>query len=378
VKNLKSDRIPIYGPLIEDDDIAATEEALRRGWLGMGKDVSAFEAAVGAAVGVPGSRVVAVSTGFAALHVALLVADIGPGDEVVVPSVAHLSDVQAILAVGAEPVFCDSYDETMCIDVARVEELLGPRTKAIVALDYGPFLYEHDAIDALARANGLRVVHDAAHSFGSAVDGRPVGSYSDLCMFSFDPVKSLTAIDAGLLVCGTEDEARKAREVRLLGSDQPPAVMYQNARTWDYDAVRIGYRYHLSNIHAAMGCSQVAKLGRIKANRSAACQRYAENLKGVDAVYAPYDDFSELCPFMYFIRVPDDRDGMRASLGEQGIDTGLHWRPAHQHTFFKDFRRGPLPVSEAAGHQLVSLPLHSDMPLDIVDRVTDAIIEYFN
>jgi dTDP-4-amino-4,6-dideoxygalactose transaminase len=373
-----NDRIPIYGPLIEDDDIAAAEQALRRGWLGMGQDVRCFEAAVGAVIDVPGSRVVAVSTGFAALHVCLIVAGVQPGDEVIVPAVSHLSDVQAVLAVGAEPVFCDVYDDSMTVDVARVEELIGPRTRAVIALDYGPFLYEHDALEALARNYGLRVVHDAAHSFGSCLDGRPVGSYSDLCMFSFDPVKSLTAVDAGLVVCRTEAEATIAREVRLLGSDQPPAVMYQNARTWDYDAVRLGYRYHLSNIHAALGCSQIAKLDRIKTSRSAACQRYAENLKGVDAVYAPYQDFSELCPFMYFIRVADDRDGLRNALSDQGIDTGLHWRPAHQHTYFKGFRRGPLPVSDRAGAELVSLPMHSQMRLDVVDRVTDAIIEHFN
>ena len=200
----------------------------------------------------------------------------------------------------------------------------------------------------------------------------------NICMFSFDPVKSLTAIDAGLLVVRTEDEKRIARELRLLGSDQPAEVMYKNARTWDYDAVRVGYRYHLSNIHAALGTTQVAKLDRIRAVRQRACRRYAENLKGLDAVTAPQGEFDDVCPFLYYVRVPgDQRDQLRDSLLDQGIQTGLHWRPAHLHSYFRQFRSGPLPVTELAGAELVSLPLHSDMCDTTVDRVCEAISAFF-
>ena len=368
--------IPVYGPLLEEDDIEATADALRRGWLGMGADVSRFEAAVETAVGATDRRAVALATGGAALHVAAIIAGIGPGDEVILPSMCHLSNVQAVLATGAHPVLCDVDDDTMCIDPQRVAELVGPRTRAIMALDYGCYLADHDALAAIAAAHGLRIIHDAAHSLGSSSLGRPVGTFTDICMFSLDPVKCLTAIDAGVLMLAEEDEQRLAREIRILGSDQPATVMYKNARTWDYDAVRIGYRYHLSNVHGSLGVSQLAKLPRIRANRQSACVRYAERLKGYDAIRAPFGSFDDVTPFLYFVRVPAElRDHVRGSLKEQGIDTGLHWRPAHRHTYFQQFRQGPLPVCDAAGDELISLPLHSSpMSDDTIDRVCDAIV----
>ncbi len=370
--------IPVYGPLLEEDDIAETTAALRRGWLGMGTDVSRFEAAVASTVGATDRRAVALATGGAALHVAAMIAGLRDGDEVILPSMCHLSNVQAVLAVGAVPVFCDVDDDTMCIDPARVDELIGPRTRAIMALDYGCYLCDHDALSQIAQEHGLRVIHDAAHSFGSSSNGRAIGTFTDLCMFSFDPVKCLTAIDAGVLMLAEPDEERLAREIRILGSDQPAAVMYKNARTWDYDGVRIGYRYHLSNIHASLGATQIAKLPRIRANRQSACIRYAERLKGYDALRAPSGPFDDVTPFLYFLRVPAElRDNLRAHLKEQGIDTGLHWRPAHRHTYFQQFRHGPLPVSDAAGDDIMSLPLHSSPMSDAtIDRVCDAIVAF--
>jgi dTDP-4-amino-4,6-dideoxygalactose transaminase len=222
-------------------------------------------------------------------------------------------------------------------------------------------------------------VHDAAHSFGSSVRGKPVGTESDLCIFSFDPVKVLTAIDAGILVVRTEHELRAARELRLLGSDQPSGVMYLNSRTWDYDAVRVGFRYHLSNIHGCLGANQITKLDRVRTNRQASCRRYVDRLKGIDTVNLVSTEFDDLCPFLFAIRVPGGtRDGLRASLTEQGIDTGIHWRPAHEHTHFRGFRQGSVAVSSAAGQELVSLPLHSaPMPEATIDRVCDAILKFY-
>ena len=154
--------------------------------------------------------------------------------------------------------------------------------------------------------------------------------------------------------------------------------MYKNARTWDYDAVRVGYRYHLSNIHGALGASQVAKLDRIRANRQRACEAYSDRLKSNDLVRLPAAGFDDVCPFLYAVRVPSEqRDPLRAHLAEAGIDTGVHWRPAHQHTFFREFRRGPLPVSQAAAQELISFPLHSaPMPDAMIDRICDVVTSF--
>src|SRR5881398_1708403 len=165
------DLIPLYKALVERDELDAVAEAMRSGKLGMGAYVGAFEQAVLELVGEGDRYAAALSTGHAALHLSLVIAGIGPGDEVIVPSLSHLADVQAVAAVGAEPVFCDIDDRTLSIDVERAAELVTPRTKALVALDYGCHLCDHDAIAELASSAGLRVIHDAAHAFGSSYRG---------------------------------------------------------------------------------------------------------------------------------------------------------------------------------------------------------------
>jgi dTDP-4-amino-4,6-dideoxygalactose transaminase len=373
-----SEPIPLYRSLIETEEVEAGSAELAAGWLGMGQSVSAFEEAVHRAVDAGGRGTVAVSTGHAALHLAMVVAGAGPGTEVIVPAFTHLADVQAIVAVGAEPVFCDIDPLTLCIDVDRAAELVGPATRAVVLMDYGPHLCDHDAAAALADERGLRTVHDAAHAFGSAYHGRPVGSFSDVCIFSFDPVKALTAIDAGIVVVRDEIEMHRLRHLRLLGSDQPVTASYRNEKTWDYDAVDIGYRYHLSNVHAAVGLAQIAKLDRIRTTRQAACRRYQERLKAVEGVGLPPTDFDDVNPFRYYIRVaPGVRDNLRAHLADRGIGTGIHWRPAHLHTRFRGFRQGPLAITEQVGEEIISLPLHSAMPAAVVDRVCDEVAAYF-
>jgi dTDP-4-amino-4,6-dideoxygalactose transaminase len=370
--------IPLYRPMVEAEEVAAGSADLAAGWLGMGRSVSAFEQAVHRAIDGGPRATVAVSTGHAALHLAMIIAGVGPGSEVIVPAFTHLADVQAVVATGAEPVFCDIDPLTLCIDLDRARDLIGPATRAIVLMDYGPHLCDHAAGAVLAEQRGLRIVHDAAHAFGSAYHGRPVGSFSDLCVFSFDPVKALTAIDAGIVVVEDEIELHRLRRLRLLGSDQPVEAIYRNEKTWDYDAVDIGYRYHLSNVHAAVGLAQLAKLDSIRAARQAACRRYQERLKTVDGVGLPPSDFDEVNPFLYYIRVhPGLRDDLRVYLAEHGIGTGIHWRPAHLHTRFREFRQGPLHVTEQVGEEIISLPLHSAMSTGVVDRVCDEVAAYF-
>jgi dTDP-4-amino-4,6-dideoxygalactose transaminase len=157
----------------------------------MGRYVGEFEDALSHAVGAGEKHVVALATGHAALHLGLMLAGIKQGDEVITPSFNNIADFQAILAVGAEPVFCDIDSDTLCIDLEQAETLIGPKTKAIIIMDYDCILCDHDRVKELADKYKLRVIHDAAHSLGSKYKGRPVGSFSDICMFSFDPIKTI-------------------------------------------------------------------------------------------------------------------------------------------------------------------------------------------
>jgi dTDP-4-amino-4,6-dideoxygalactose transaminase len=373
------EQIPVFAPLLEAEELEAARAALELGWLGMGSYVAEFESAIAELLEAPERHVAAVSTGHAALHLALLLAGVGPGDEVITPSFNNVADFQAILATGAEPVLCDVDDRTLCIDVEKAAQLVGPATKAVIATDYACMLCDHAALGELAERHGLRIVHDAAHSIGSRHEGRPVGSFSDLAMFSFDPVKTVTSIDGGALVVQTEEELRRVHEMRLIGMGQPPQQMYRNERAWTYDVARLGFRYHLANLHAAIGVAQLAKLPRIAEARRDACRTYNAGFADLDGLRTPATDFpDEIVPFLYYVRVPAERrDGFRDHLAERGVDTGVHWQPGHWFTLLRDCRRGDLSVTERVGEEIVSLPLRSEADAATVDRVVSAVRSFF-
>lgn len=371
-------QVPVFAPLLEQEELEAAQAALELGWLGMGSYVAEFEQEIARLIDAPDRHVAAVSTGHAALHLGLLLAGVGPGDEVITPAFNNVADFQAILATGAEPVLCDVDERTLCIDVERAGELVGPSTKAVVATDYACTLCDHAALAELAERHGLRVVHDAAHSLGSRWDGRPVGSFSDMTMFSFDPVKAVTAIDGGALVVRTEEELERLHEMRLIGMGQPAAEMYGNRRAWTYDVRGLGFRYHLANLHAAIGVAQIKKLPRIAAARREACVTYNERFNDLEQVRTPVADFSESVPFLYYVRVPADlRDELRGHLATLGIDTGIHWQPGHWFTLLRDCRRGDLAVTDRVGKEIVTLPLHSAPAPGTIERVVDGVRSFF-
>ena len=369
----------MFRPLIEQAEIDAATEALRMGWLGMGSYVNEMEQALAAHLELGDKRLALVNTGHSALHLALEVANVGPGDEVITPSFNCVSDFQAILQTGAEPVLCDVRPDTLTIDVESAEPLVTERTKAVVFIDYASSLADYDAIEAFAAKHNLRVIHDAAHSFNSRdPKGRMVGSFSDLTMLSFDPVKTLTCLDAGAVVVNNDEELRRVHEMRILGMGQPPAVMYQNKRAWTFHVDDIGFRYHVINLHAAIGLQQLAKIERIAETRRGTCAYYLDRLAGIDDLVLPQIDLENFTPFIFVVRVPGERrNDFRTKLGEHGIDTGVHWQAGHTFELLRDCRRGNLRVSMQASDEIVSLPLHSAMDEKAMEAVADTVIAFF-
>jgi dTDP-4-amino-4,6-dideoxygalactose transaminase len=371
-------QIPVFKPLIEQEEIHAAVKSLELGWLGMGASVGEFEQALKKYIGCEDRYVIAVSTGHAALHLAMILIGLEPGDEVITPSFNNIADFQAILAVGAKPVLCDIREDTLCIDVVKAEELIGPKTKAIIVMDYDCCMADHDAVTNLANKYNLRVIHDAAHAFGSYYKGKKVGTFSDICMFSFDPVKTITCIDGGALVVKTQEEVDILHQLRLIGMGQPASVMYGNQRAWTYDVNRVGFRYHMANLHAAIGLSQVGKMAEITAHRQEACRMYSNLLSGVKEVVTPKSDFSDVTPFLYYIRVPaHQRQFLRDYLMKDGIDTGIHWQPGHWFTLLKSERRGDMSATERVGNEVLSLPLSSTISITDISRVCQSIATYF-
>lgn len=370
--------IPVFKPLIEKEEIAASTKALELGWLGMGSFVNDFEEGLKKFLQCEDRFVVSVSTGHAALHLGLLIAGVGPGDEVITPSFNNIADFQAILATGAEPVFCDIHLETLCIDLEKAELLVTPKTKAIIVMDYDCFLCDHDKVAEFAKKHNVRVIHDAAHSFGSTYNGKMIGSFSDITMFSFDPVKTITCLDGGALIVKTKEEMALLHEMRLVGMGQPASVMYQNKRAWTYNVTRLGFRYHMSNVHAAIGLAQLEKIKLISDTRKAACIFYNKELSNIPEVITPNTDFEGITPFLYYIRVPaDKKEELKMFMIDNGVDIGVHWQPGHWFELFKNSKRGDLSITDKIGHEILSLPLHSCMLKEDMTKVVEKIKEFF-
>ena len=369
--------IPVFQPYIGEDTLQAVADAFEIGWLGMGATTAAFEQAIAEWIGVGDRQVIATNTGTSALHIAVAVAGIGPGDEVIVPSFNFVADHQAISAEGALPVFCDIREDNLGIDTDKAESLISERTKAIMPLHFAGVPCDIDGVRDLASAHGLRVIEDATHAFGTVHAGEKIGASGDLACFSFDPVKVITSIDGGAVVLPAGAEVDQAKHLRLLGIDKDTELRYQNKRAWDYDVVSKGFRYHLTNINASIGLSQLARAEEFIAARRSFCAMYSRLLSGIPGIRIPETDFQEISPFIYTIRVLDQRrEGLIEHLRARGIATGIHFMPSHSYSYYRGCRRGDLSVTELVSGQILTLPLHSRMQSSTIEVIVREIGDF--
>ncbi len=373
--------VPVFRPYLGPDVQQAANQALVDGWLGLGKRTREFEDAIEDYLGVRGSQY-AVSTNSCteALHLAAELIGLGPGDEIICPSFTYVAGHQAMSMTGASVVFCDVEPDTLGVDVESVKALIGPATKAIMAVHYAGLVpRDLDAIHALARERGLRVIEDAAHAFGSRSNGRPVGTFGDLTCFSFGPVKIITTLEGGAVMTARKDDVQTLHELRLIGVDSDTDARYRNSRTWEYDVVRQGYRCHLGAIPSAIGLAQLALIDEFIDNRQSYCRYYDEQFAGLPGVTLFDTDWKDVSPFIYVLRVADReaRDGLVAHLKELGVSSGIHFLGAHDFSFYAHCRRGDLSVTERAAEQVITLPLHSYMSAATLERVTSAVRSFY-
>jgi dTDP-4-amino-4,6-dideoxygalactose transaminase len=371
-------RIPVFQPHIADDTLEHLKDALDVGWLGMGASTADFEQRIADYLDLDGRHVVATNTGTSALHIALLAAGVGPGDEVITPSFNYVADHQAIRMTGAEVVMCDIHDDDLGIDTENAEKLINERTRAIVPLHFAGIPCRQDAVYDLANRHGLRVVEDGMHAFGTTIGGRKIGSYGDICCFSFDPVKIITSIDGGCVIVNSEDELAKLQHMRILGVDRDTTERYKNRRAWEYDVVSDGFRYHLTNIMASVGVSQIKRIDEFIGTRQDVCRAYNAAFSQLAGVTTPVSDFVNVSPFIYTLRIHDGRrEALIAHLQQREIDTGIHFIPVHRHSHFSGCTHGDLPVTDKVVGEILTLPLHSNMPAESVERVIEGVTGFF-
>jgi dTDP-4-amino-4,6-dideoxygalactose transaminase len=372
-------KIPVFVPSIGVDTLKHLLDAFDVGWLGMGNTTLAFEEQLAEWLGLDGRYVVCANTGTSAAHLALRAAGVGPGDEVITPSFNYVADHQSIRATGADVVMCDIRDDDLGIDIASAESMITKRTKAIVPLHFAGIPCRIDEVYALARRHGLRVIEDACHAFGSTVDGAKIGSTGDLQFFSFDPVKIITSIDGGAIVTSSRDEFEAMRNMRLLGVDKDTTLRYQNARAWEYDVVSEGYRYHMTNIFASVGVSQLKRADEFIAKRQKICTRYSAAFSEIPGLRVLRTDYVDVGPFIYSVRVLDgQREALIAHLKALDVEVGIHFVPVHKHTYFANARCSPMPVTDQVVDEVLTLPLHSLMLEEDVRRVIDGVQSFFS
>jgi dTDP-4-amino-4,6-dideoxygalactose transaminase len=373
----RMERIPVFAPHIGVDTLKHLADALHVGWLGMGASTREFESRIAEYLGLEDRYVVATNTGTSAFHIALRAVGIGPGDEVITPSFNYVADHQAIRMAGAEPVMCDIVEENLGIDCEKAESLITKRTKAIDPLHFAGIPCDLDGVYRLAEKHGLRVLEDATHAFGTRYRNKKIGAFGDVTWFSFDPVKIVTSIDGGCVVVNTEDERLRLDRLRLLGVDKDTAERYKNRRAWDYDVVSEGYRYHLTNIMASVGLSQIKRVDEFIASRQRVCRIYNDAFRQLPGTRTPRTDFADVSPFIYSLRVLDGkRDAFINHLQKLDIDVGIHFIPVHKHTYFASARRGDLSVTERVASEVVTLPLHSNMKSEFVERVVEGVTAF--
>lgn len=365
--------LPYARQTIDEEDVAAVVEALRGPWLTTGPTVEAFERAVCAVAGA--SHGVAVSSGTAALHVAMCALGVGPGDEVIVPTLTFVATANCVLYRGATPVLADVDPDTLLLDPAAVARLVTPRTRAVIGVDYGGQPCDWAALRAAVRGRDVTLVSDGCHALGAREGGVPVGRLADLTTFSFHPAKHVTTAEGGLVV--TEDAAL-ARRARLFRNHGITTDLRERERagTWSYDMVELGFNYRLSDLQSALGLSQLRRLPAWLERRRALAAAYDAQLAGLPGV-APLARRAgvEHAWHLYVVRVDAARrDAVISHLRARGIGANVHYRPVHLQPYHQA-RPAACPVADREWRRLVTLPLFPAMTDADVARVVGALRE---
>lgn len=372
--------VPFFRPSIGEDEITAVTECLRSGWLTTGPKTAAFEKAFSDFLGGDVESV-AVNSATAALHLGLEALGVGPGDEVIVPTLTFTATAEVVRYLGAQPVLVDIDPATLCIDPDSVKAAITPKTKVIMPVHFAGRMSDMTTLRAIADRHGLRILDDAAHALPAHHKGVTVGKAgSDVTTFSFYANKTMTTGEGGMLVTADPVIAARARTMRLHGIDRDVFNRFTDPRAgWVYDVVAPGFKYNLTDIASALGLVQLQRadeFGRIRADRVA---RYDAAFADMPLILPPKPaDGDGHSWHLYIVQLtqdaPIDRNDFIRALKDQGIGTSVHYRPLHQMTVWKPFCEGSFfPQADLVFSRCVSLPLFMAMTDAEQNRVIEVV-----
>jgi dTDP-4-amino-4,6-dideoxygalactose transaminase len=367
--------VPLADVVVPEDDIAAVVDVYRSGWLSMGPQTEELEAQLAAYTGARHALAVANCT--VGLHLMCVVAGFGPGDEVIVPSLTFVASVNAIRYTGATPVFADIEGlDAPWLSAEAAEAAVTDRTRGIMAMAYGGHPGHIEALQALARRHGLVLLEDAAHAAGTFLDGRHAGTFGSAGGFSFFSNKNLAVGEGGAVV--TDDDALAAR-MRLLRSHGMTTLTWDRHRghASGYDVVELGFNYRIDEPRAALAARRLRRLDAENARRDRLVARYAEALEpvsGVALALPPTEPRTRLAHHLFAIVLEDgvDREAFRAAMHARGVQTSVHYPPAHRFAIYAD-GAPELPLTDAYGARAVTLPLFAHMTDEQLELVVDAV-----
>jgi UDP-4-amino-4-deoxy-L-arabinose-oxoglutarate aminotransferase len=377
---MRSEFLPFSRPSIDEEEIAAVGDVLRSGWITTGPKAAELERVFSEYVGC--RHTVAVSSGTGGMHVAMTALGIGPGDEVVTPSMTWVSTVNLAVLLGAKPVFADIDRDTLMVTPQTIEACLSPRTKLIVPVHFAGAALDMDPIRRLAGRRGIALIEDAAHAVGTEYKCERVGSRG-ISVFSFHPIKNITTAEGGMFCCEDPALADRIRRLKFHGLGVDAFDRRTQGRSPQAETLEPGYKYNMPDICAVLGLGQLSRLEDFIAKRTALAMRYRQRLQEVDEILPLTDPPYPMrhAWHLFIVRIDSDRAGMTRNdfmeaLKQKNIGSGIHFRAIHLQKYYAETfggQRGMLPDTEWNSDRICSLPLFPDMASGDVDDVVDAI-----
>lgn len=368
--------IPVFKPSLGKDEERAIGEVLKSGWIGNGPKTSEFEEKFKKFIGA--KNALALNSASAAIHLAILGANIQEGDEVITPSLTFVATNHPILMQRGTPVFCDVDSDTLCADPSDIAKKITKKTKAIVVVHYGGHPVDLDPVVKLCRDRGITLIEDCAHASGTYYKGKHVGRFGNFGCFSFAAIKNLTTGDGGMLVGSSSKNIERARALAWSGISQSTWKRAQGkALKWQYNVVDIGWKYQMNDIAAAIGLVQLKKLKINNLKRKKIIQHYNKAFSDISWIETPVvKSYAQSSYHNYVIKVPErNRDRLSSYLSEQGIATSVHYMPSHHYKLYSKYSH-EVPVTEKVWKKILLLPIFPDLSLKDQEYIVDKIKKF--
>lgn len=353
--------IPYGRHCIEDDDIEAVSEALRRDYIATGPGIGEFEEAFAKYIGV--KYAVALSSGTAALHACCYAIGIGQGDEVITTPITFAASANCVLYCGGTPIFADINPRTYNISPEEIEKRITDKTKAIIPVHFTGQPCDMDRINAIAKKHNLYVIEDAAHATGAEYKGKKIGSISDMTIFSFHPVKHMTTCEGGMVTTNNEELYKKIKSFRAYCITKEPDLLEDKEDgPWHYEMQGLGYNYRISDVMCALGMSQLKKVDKFVKRRREIAERYNKEMKDFAHIVLPYQ--ADGCNNSWHLYTILIKDGKRREayqkMKDAGIGVDVHYLPVYKHPYYQKngYKEVNCPNAERVYSQILSIPIH--------------------